>query len=771
MLKNGGIRDMNKNKKMFKHKDVFEWIIPYVVVLIIPIITCAVFFWHSFTITWEETQNLNEAALQLVRDDLDAIFEKSYTMEYSVSNNYVITSLQYLDKNMQASDNYSILEASDALSKYRVWDEAIYSCSIFFPKLELLMGQGYKTISNSYDQAAAEYGLTTDEFKQLIFGKHSERKFFINAVNGNLCYVSSYPFSGKQLKYNIIIEFSKDYFQKVFSAMSSFDDNAIMVVDKNGTVLVGNNDANIDFKSIEFSNENVIEYYPYNLDGNRMLVCCLQSRMVGVNYVSVIPYEIFWKRATDSLIVFIAALLACAVLGLVVSWFFAKRRQKTYGILNNFIKEHFGIEEQGVLIKRKKIASAITNLLDEYNTIQNSLESANETKRELIVSSIFEGKIKSENIEQVIQKNAVDLAVGNYILILVRNSKYGNIYESYQKQVTTTDMEKMAEAVSYLVSNAEKKGLDCEVLHVSEGIVCIYNFGDILPEENEILLSDCKERLESLKEHVAIAVSAMHNQVYSFNSAYSEVMSVMEYLMTNSAREKAVMEYSEMVTDRQMQFLFTIEDEVEFVGFLKNGKEEEAKQKVLELCEKNILNSKGNRDVFKCMILNLASCILQTENTLNCKNELPDVYLWLNNICNDDSSNSSVDLLNGRIHDICEAIYLQKDNKESDLIERIQEYIKNNYQDENLDNSAVAEHFGISLGYLSTVFKRNTGEKLIDYIQQLRFEEAKNLLLNSQLGVEEISTAVGCTAKTLRRLFKKNIGISPTQFREENKKN
>ena len=767
---------MKKKKNTLIRGEVFEWIVPYVVILIIPILTCSAVFWHSFMITWDETKDLNEAALQLVRDDLDKMFEKSYAMEYSISNNYTVSRVQYLNKNMHIADNYKLMAARNALEQYKVWDESIYSCTIFFPELELWMWEdGYLSIANLYDQYALNYGMTESVFKELIFGMHKERVFFENVSNGNICYIVSYPISGKLVGWNIIIEFDIDYIQNVFSAMNSMEDNAIMIANKNGNILAENNDGNIDIKSINISGEDMVEYDPILLNGKKMLICCLQSRMVVLTYISIIPYEIFWHRAIKSLIFFAIALLTCSILGLSVSWVFARLRQRTYGILNYFIKEHFVIQEASAITKRKKIALAITNLIEEYKYMQNRLDSVNETKKELIISSIVEGKVRSENVEYVLRENSIEVDIANYVLVLIRNSKYGNVFENYEKQVTTADMEKMAEAVSCVVSCAEKNGRSCEVFHVSDGIVCIYNFGD-KPVENENYcdhgkyLADCKEQLESLREHVLVAISAMHNQAFSLNYAYAEAMSVMEYLMTNPLIDRAMMEYSEMVSDRKMQYLFTMEDEVEFVGFLKNGKEEEAKQKVLDLCEKNILNSKGNRDLLKCMIMNLASCILQAENAIKNKHELTDSYFWLNSICKDISTNESIELLNSRIHDICALMLNQKDSKEEELIEKIKVYIKENYHDESLDNTAVAGYFGISLGYLSTAFKRNTGEKLVDYIQQIRIEEAKELLLISQLGIEEISSAVGCTSKTLRRLFKKYVGISPTQFREDNKK-
>ncbi len=63
-------------------------------------------------------------------------------------------------------------------------------------------------------------------------------------------------------------------------------------------------------------------------------------------------------------------------------------------------------------------------------------------------------------------------------------------------------------------------------------------------------------------------------------------------------------------------------------------------------------------------------------------------------------------------------------------------------------------------------FKAATGSSLIEYLQNLRIEEAKRLLESGSLAVEEISAEVGYSdASFFRRLFKRLTGLSPSQYR------
>lgn len=63
-------------------------------------------------------------------------------------------------------------------------------------------------------------------------------------------------------------------------------------------------------------------------------------------------------------------------------------------------------------------------------------------------------------------------------------------------------------------------------------------------------------------------------------------------------------------------------------------------------------------------------------------------------------------------------------------------------------------------------FKAATGSTLIEYLQNLRVEEAKRLLESGQMPVDEISVEVGYDDPSFfRRLFKRCTGLTPSQYR------
>ena len=69
--------------------------------------------------------------------------------------------------------------------------------------------------------------------------------------------------------------------------------------------------------------------------------------------------------------------------------------------------------------------------------------------------------------------------------------------------------------------------------------------------------------------------------------------------------------------------------------------------------------------------------------------------------------------------------------------------------------------------YCDTVFKRDIGSSIIDYVLTLRIEEAKRLLVEDRTDIRRIAEAVGFQdSNYFSRLFKKRVGCSPSAYRQ-----
>lgn len=111
----------------------------------------------------------------------------------------------------------------------------------------------------------------------------------------------------------------------------------------------------------------------------------------------------------------------------------------------------------------------------------------------------------------------------------------------------------------------------------------------------------------------------------------------------------------------------------------------------------------------------------------------------------------------------------QRGPKTGNLVSLIEKYIQDHYT-QDLGLEQIADEMGVSVKYVSRVFKDKTGVLLTDYINQVRIEKAKELLLSTELRVNDIGERIGIPSRTtFLRVFKKVEGLSPNEFRLKHK--
>ncbi len=93
-------------------------------------------------------------------------------------------------------------------------------------------------------------------------------------------------------------------------------------------------------------------------------------------------------------------------------------------------------------------------------------------------------------------------------------------------------------------------------------------------------------------------------------------------------------------------------------------------------------------------------------------------------------------------------------------------FIAKQFYDSGLCVATVANHLGISPNYYSTIFKKETGMTIGEYITEIRLANASYLLRTTNLKLYEISSAIGISdSNYLSILFKKRYGVSPLSYR------
>lgn len=106
----------------------------------------------------------------------------------------------------------------------------------------------------------------------------------------------------------------------------------------------------------------------------------------------------------------------------------------------------------------------------------------------------------------------------------------------------------------------------------------------------------------------------------------------------------------------------------------------------------------------------------------------------------------------------------------SDAMDKIVNYIRNDYSNPDMNLDMLAQQLGISASYCGKKFKELTGMSVTDYITKTRIEKARELLIKEpEKEIAMVAMEVGFRSQGyFATRFREYYGVSPSKFRDFN---
>ncbi len=105
------------------------------------------------------------------------------------------------------------------------------------------------------------------------------------------------------------------------------------------------------------------------------------------------------------------------------------------------------------------------------------------------------------------------------------------------------------------------------------------------------------------------------------------------------------------------------------------------------------------------------------------------------------------------------------DAKNRQFVDRVVAYVEQNYADSNLSLQSIADYMKLSTRYVSKKYRQCTDISINDYILGFRMKQAADMLINTDMTVDQIAGRIGIENNNyFYHLFKKQYGCTPREF-------
>lgn len=171
-----------------------------------------------------------------------------------------------------------------------------------------------------------------------------------------------------------------------------------------------------------------------------------------------------------------------------------------------------------------------------------------------------------------------------------------------------------------------------------------------------------------------------------------------------------------------------------------------------------ILQTNSRNDLWKQISVNLKPYNINVS-------ELHKAFLSLNNVSQDVIKAST------KMMEICASyLYLARKFilKKDSLAQKIDSYINSNIK-ENLSAQHICEKFNISRSCLYKICSKSFGTGVAQHIRNIRINNAKKLLVDTDIHIYEIAEKVGIgDYNYFTKVFKRETNILPSKYRKDN---
>jgi len=213
---------------------------------------------------------------------------------------------------------------------------------------------------------------------------------------------------------------------------------------------------------------------------------------------------------------------------------------------------------------------------------------------------------------------------------------------------------------------------------------------------------------------------------------------------------------------------YPMEKEKELLLLVSQG-DKAASQKILnEILGYIFFSSNGDFEVIKSRVLELI--VLLSRAALEGGADVEQIfgmnYSFISQIHDLKSVDDLTYWLSGILTRFTDCVFNLADNRHVDVIYKAINYIKHNYM-RKISLEDVASHVYLSPSYFSKVFNEGVGCSFNNYLNKVRIDASKRLLMDKSLSIVEVSNISGYEDQSyFNKVFKKLTGMSPGRYRE-----
>lgn len=494
------------------------------------------------------------------------------------------------------------------------------------------------------------------------------------------------------------------------------------------------------------------------MDGEQYSVVSVQSEENGWTYVTTMPSFQFFSRVAHVQTLILIVFCITVITGIAAALLLAKRQ---YHPIRDLMDRMKGSGDNAPKLRNEW--EWIRQTLHNYSVKIDFQEPF--VRNQCMLLLLKHGKPDDPEIEQMILSAGFRHPQGQGL--------YFSAILSWDDTVPGGNSWQERHLLQDILSNVCLPGTGAQIFGVEFSVKDQFALIVSLPgDADKPIQSQLEQVIEAIqtviREHshlsLSIGVGMAYRDLTRLNQSFIEAAAALEHRIIRRTSQVTYFEQlAELSPSASESFWIPRKSMLKLEQSLKQGNESVAVQMIADTIH-TIKDEPLQVHLLRCICFDLLNAFLRTASELG----MNEVFANMPELTSFETLEELESRLLSLAADICTQVELNTKTSESTLMDDVLAYVDQQFADYTLSLEHVALKFAISTSYLSRSFKEKTGCNFSQYIWQRRADEVMRLLENTSAPLKEIIEQVGyMDAPNFIRKFKKEIGLTPGQYRKE----
>ena len=741
---------------------LLKYIASFVLVLILPM-TVMFFFVYSrfYQVLHEEVLNNSLSSITQVKNMIEPRIKEIYKIPFDVENDPDLRPYNL------STPGYNYIIARDKIKKITDANEYIGAVVLFIKGQDIII-TNKGTLSNFYS-----FGNEISQFNDLLNGnllneENSIKRPIVKTEDIVDLFGDSYIHKYTSFLFPLPIRSENPYGALILMLdCNVIESNIAREYGENikGVLILNGEDKIIysDINSEQLKPETIVSYIDgksnvtkiISIEQVKYCVSYVKSADTDWTYINIIPYNNIMKKLADLRTSFFLILLALLVAGSIIIFLLIrvnylpikKLKEQAQVILGSNLRFN----------EIEMISNVINDLSCDVDQLSNKLKANRPAIKDFLISSLFNKRFNHiEDFNSMGRDWNITLNKPFFTVAIVHFLRY-EINLDIDHIVTIIE-NMLTRMTCYGKIGGEKSriellvSMDQEV--ITECLELFYNFVNELESKFNV--------------EVIVGLGGIYGDVSLVGKSYLESSIAVDYRPFSEDKKIITYEYVLAHAMSSINVESSISSFLHQFEMILIRKDIKALLKFPTLLINRV--KRNNLPIFRVrsLIFDIIQVIItniKDDRKLFSLNK--EKYLETTTFAKCQSINEVKEILDKLCYDVSKHLIDSENKKgEDELTHSIINYINKNFTKPTFSLQNMAEYFQMSPSRLSQYFKDNENITLIEYINTLKMEKAKEMLCNKEMTLQQISEEIGyCNPSSFIRIFKKMEGITPGQFR------